>query len=86
MRSDYNLTSNGTAGPVTTTGGSVHVQLQDDIGGGSAAIRINLGSGFETDTTLTEVETKVLDLPQGAQLDVVLSGSTSPDLNVVIIH
>jgi hypothetical protein len=86
MKTSYNLVDNGTAGSVTTTGGKTHVQLAGDLGGGSVALRIDLGSGFETDTTLAEVETKVLELPQGSRVDAVLTGSTSPDLNVVFHH
>lgn len=78
----YNLTDNGTAGPFTHNGGKLLTQMAGTWGGGTLAAQINAGEGFVTDSSYTEDTTKNLQIPEGAQVQFVLSGASSPDLNI----
>lgn len=88
MRSEYTLDDNGTAGPFENYGGSVTVQANGDFSGGTAAIQIDVGAGFvaEDDTYLDDFTKVVEGVPPGGRVQVVLSGASTPDIDVVFVN
>jgi len=82
----YNLTADGSTADFVVDGNQAWVKIYSDFGGGTATIKIDLdGSGFIDDQAITAPDQFALAVPHGATVRVTLSGSTTPDLDVIIL-
>lgn len=83
-----NFTSNTTLPTVSVkAGGELWVQLTDDIGGGTVSLMVNAEAslGAKAAKTWTAVgEAEVITLPDDCEIQFVLAGASSPDLNIVV--
>lgn len=78
------LTANGTVGPIDHTGGSMLVQATGTFGGGTLTVQLNLGAGPTDEYQMTAPESRIFDFPPGARVSIVLTGASSPNLNISV--
>lgn len=83
MFAEYTLADNGTAGPITHVGGQMHISVKGTWGSGSASIQFDMGNGYVEEEAWTADDAKVFSVPQGAEAKIVLSGASSPDLDIM---
>lgn len=83
-RQDATLTEDGTAGPFDHSGGQLHYSVTGTFGSGTVSVQSSIGGGFVQDATGTADFNGTVLLPEGAQVQFVLSGSSSPDIDIVV--
>lgn len=84
MKTTYDLTADGTAGPQTVSG-DVWVAAAGDFGSGTVSVQVDLGCGYVEVGSWDDDDELLLELPLGgAAVKFVLSGSGSPDIDLVI--
>ena len=82
MKHTYDVTSNATYGPYEHGGGPLTVQAKGTWAGGTLSVQVNTGAGFTQVESFTADEERNIYPPQGAQVQYVMSGASSPDLDI----
>lgn len=83
MRHSYTATSNTTYGPHEHNGGPLTVQAKGTWSGATLSIQIDIGAGFTQTEVLTADDEIQLHAQAGAQVQYVLSGGGSPNIEIV---
>lgn len=83
-----NFAADGDSATMQTEPGSasglveLFVQPVGDFGGGTLALQVDLGAGFVSEYTWTEVGSRIFELPANVDYKFNLDGATAPDLDI----
>lgn len=87
--SGANLTADGDTAEIHWVGGPGTLAVDGDFGGGTLKLQASFDGGstfVDEGTSVTSAGVEEFDLPPGTILKANLSGGTTPDINVYILH
>lgn len=75
------LTADGSTEPIEHFGGPLFVQVSNSLGGGTLAVELDIGKGFQSEFVFDSVGSQWLDFPAGV-VRFTLSDSTTPTTDI----